>query len=366
MTNSRTWILLAALLTGFCRIVAEPPERTLEPGLRRPWMPAEERRVLDWMSGLQKARGPIQGSWWLKDSRGRSFSLSAYFLDFFPFESFGVEIPVDADAPLHMAEARALYEEGGSREALLIWKAFSALPSMGELPAYQRKAAEESSQTLSSLGIPLQGPVALYLSERDETLVSNPGHGYRFLIPGRMRAAHFFHGKETERPHSPERNTIALRQRTELEDNRYRELTIIASSEYRTPPPDMGYCTVVWQERVGITAGVQKKQRIRHNKFELERKEGPGDPGGAGESGDEALYTVKEEGQDGFYLEYYRIEDGLCFHLRLFNAIYRRSPENLEAALAGRGKKIQDQLESYDGDRSLDIFREIHRSLVVP
>lgn len=345
-------MMLTLLLALFGRTsLAEEPagQDILEPALRRPWMDPEQRRLMDWMSGLQRSRGRVLGHWWLQDSGNRSFLLKSDSLEFFPFESFSTRLPSDQDAPLHMEEARKLKEEGLAREAVFLWKAFVSLNALPSLPAYQKKAARESASELSRFPSVPAFPAAIFLAEADTTLVSHLEHGYRFSLPGRMRAGYFEkHGKDSS---IADVYTLALG-RIEPQDQKYRKIVILVSSDFSEKNRNLNACIIKWRERLGATV-----QRIRSGALQFELQE---------KSKAEAVYLVREPGSPGAWVDYYRISDQVCLNVRIFSAIYEPSPNTMEEALQREGKKIQDQLESYEQSVSLDILRGLRSGMVMP
>ncbi|MCB1170563.1 MAG: hypothetical protein KDK25_09530 [Leptospiraceae bacterium] len=346
-------VILAAFilsLLGQTTIAEElPQDQVLEPALRRPWMDKEEDRLLDWMSGLQRSRGRVLGSWWLQDSGNRSFLLKSDSLEFFPFESFSARLPSDRDAPFHMEEARKLKKAGLPGEAVFLWKAFVSLNALPALPAYQKKAARESAGQLSRMDSVPAFPAAIFLADANSTLVSHLEHGYRFSVPGRMRAAYFKEpGKDTS---VPTVYTLALG-RIEPQDQKYRKIVILVSSDHSEKNRNLDACVLAWRERVGVTVQRPKAGALQ---FQLQEK-----------NDTEAVYLVEQSGKPGARVDYYRLSDQICLHVRIYSAIYRPSPITMEEALQRQGKKFQDQLESYEPSVSLDILRGLRSGMVMP
>ncbi|MCB1165630.1 MAG: hypothetical protein KDK33_05735 [Leptospiraceae bacterium] len=324
-------------------------EKELDPLLRRPWINGEVQFWKGSLSRLQKDRGSVQSEWVIPDTEGR-FWISAYGISFEPLESYEVHVPEAAEAPMEMVAADRLFQRGMKAEALRIWNAFAALPALGKLPAFQRKAAIESSsriarwsQTEDYARIKIGRTTAIYL-ESGTTMVSNLQHGFRFQLKGRYRAGYFF---------SQDRSVheIALRDASSAP----LESTVIVSSQSLVPYPSVGQCLAGWDQRIGWTPQRKVSEGFHRKKAEFE---------GLDESR-EALLEASIDGKEGAWLEYYAVSGPLCLHIRIISATMKRPVQSLEGALELEGKKNQVQVESYDSEASYGIIRDLYPTLSV-
>lgn len=321
--------------------------------IRRPWIQAEKDRLLDWMSGMQKRKGLVRGQWWMKDSQGRGFSLTVAGLDFFPFETMPANVPRDSDAPFHMAEAEALYRAGNAEQASRIWKTFHALAALDNLPAYQKKASREAANKLEKATVNFVGPVVLYRTEQNRTLVSHPEHGYRLTLPGEFAAARFRlkEGGKSRPLHPAELHTLALRRQIDLNQNQRKEIIIIVSSDAMDSVATPQACRGLWRDRAGLTPGQINSRGIREQIQKLE---------------DSELVLRVADRTEGSWIEFFRIRQSMCFHLRVIVPEYSIMATSMENALVLEGREFEDKLERYDGDRAMEVFQDLYPTLAGP
>tara|TARA_B100001939_G_scaffold344559_1_gene359300 strand:+ start:45445 stop:46497 length:1053 start_codon:yes stop_codon:yes gene_type:complete len=340
------YLALAALMAPPVWAEEKPPL------LRRPWVEAEKQRMLDWLSGMQNRKGEVRGFWWLQDGHGRSFILSGTGLDSLILETMPVSVPYDSDAPLHMAEARARYSGGQPEEAARLWKTFNALAAL-EIPAYQKKAARESARMLQNTGLSFTGPVVIFRTEQKETLVSHPEHGYRFSLPEQYRAARFrFKKAGRRRSMEPgELHTLALKRKLVSESGKRKEAIIITSSDVLDKFIRPRDCRILWRDRTGYTPGSTRSAGLN----ETVKKE----------SDNELLVSVSD-GTPGAWLEYYRVKDTTCLHVRILVPEFSIMDKSMQNALVLEGRKFEDPLELYDAEMAREIFEDLVANLSGP
>ena len=341
------WVVSFFLLCTSTTLFAEEP---LDPALRRPWVQAEQNRMLDWLSGLQKKRGAVQGHWWLQDRKNRSFELSVGDIEFYPLEAYSFPVPSSEEAPLHMAEALALYEDGYPEEAARIWKSFLALRALPDRPAYQTKASVQAANNLQTKS-DFTGPVVLYLSESDRTLVSHPEHGFRFSVASEYAAAYFrLKNGGVPRDQLPgQENTVALRRSTMGAEYR-KEVTILVSSDSFRRELSANACKAVWRERLGISPARQNTPAFAEEIL----------------SSSDSEILVSRAHPRGGWLELYRANGTLCLHIQIIVGLFSPLERSMENALELEGAEFKDPLESLDLPEALRILDDIRPELVGP
>ena len=342
-------LYLAILALSVGQAGAEEPTPPL---LRPPWVEAEKARMLNWLSAMQKRKGEVRGHWWILDRSGRSFILSGTGLDFLILESFPVPVPHDIDAPLHMAEARALYSDGHGEEAARLWKTFNALAALKDIPAYQEKAASQSAERLKETGLSFVGPIVVFRAQENRTLVSHPEHGFRFSVDQEYRAARFrFRNGNPLNQEPGEKHTLALKRKLDGESGRRKEAVIIISSDVLRSAVSARACRGLWRERTGLTPGSpgmaqQSEEVLRESENELLLSVAP---------------TVA-----GAWLEFYRVKQSTCLHIRILVPEYSIMEKSMQNALVLEGREFQDPLELYDRERALEIFDDLYATLSGP